>query len=454
VEVRRKATEYLGKLVSENPTIKMCPFSLTFPLSKTELALSVGPFAIDSNDGFRSSDNASNFALEAPTTLTNTLRLLRAMQLKKPILLEGSPGVGKTALVTAIAKMSGHSLARINLSEQTDISDLFGADLPVEGKDGGHFEWRDGPLLQALKSNSWILLDELNLASQSVLEGLNACLDHRGSVFIPELNKTFKIFESEETSNFSRIFGCQNPVRQGGARKGLPKSFLNRFTQVFIEALTVEDFSFVLQTTFPMLPKSLVDLMSKFSSTIQEEICQKGTFGAKGSPWDINLRDLMRWAHLTVNANRDEISTKSEFEPELYVDLIYGLRMRCSKDRANVLQLFCEMYGEVFHLRMHPNRLLWGQNNALILEDRVVCGNGLIERIDRVSGMTDNQLLVLQKDLPYIEALISCLKTGWMPILVNIFVSSSFPDSLMSCDGTVLLFSVCFHVVELHPEEC
>lgn len=74
-----------------------------------------------------------------------------------------------------------------------DISDLFGADLPVEGGTGGQFSWRDGPLLQALKNGCWILLDELNLASQSVLEGLNACLDHRGEIFIPELEKTFYV---------------------------------------------------------------------------------------------------------------------------------------------------------------------------------------------------------------------------------------------------------------------
>lgn len=74
-----------------------------------------------------------------------------------------------------------------------DISDLFGADLPVEGGTGGQFAWRDGPLLQALKQGHWILLDELNLASQSVLEGLNACLDHRGEIFVPELGKTFHV---------------------------------------------------------------------------------------------------------------------------------------------------------------------------------------------------------------------------------------------------------------------
>lgn len=34
------------------------------------------------------------------------------------VLLEGSPGVGKTSLVAAIGKFSGHTVVRINLSEQ------------------------------------------------------------------------------------------------------------------------------------------------------------------------------------------------------------------------------------------------------------------------------------------------------------------------------------------------
>ena len=49
--------------------------------------VSTGPEQIPSNLGFK---------LSAPTTGMNLRRVLRAMQISKPILLEGSPGVGKT----------------------------------------------------------------------------------------------------------------------------------------------------------------------------------------------------------------------------------------------------------------------------------------------------------------------------------------------------------------------
>ena len=47
-----------------------------------------------------------------------------------------------------------------------DVTDLFGADLPVEGGKGGEFAWRDGPFLKALKAGYWIVLDEVKVSKQ------------------------------------------------------------------------------------------------------------------------------------------------------------------------------------------------------------------------------------------------------------------------------------------------
>lgn len=51
------------------------------------------------------------------------------------------------------------------LPPSKDITDLFGADLPVEGGKGGEFAWRDGPLLAALKAGHWVVLDEVRRLS-------------------------------------------------------------------------------------------------------------------------------------------------------------------------------------------------------------------------------------------------------------------------------------------------
>ena len=148
------------------------------------------------------------------------------------------------------------------------MMDLLGMDIPVAGGRSGEFRWCDGVFLQALKAGDWVLLDELNLASQSVLEGLNAVLDHRTSVYIPELASTFQCPPT------FRIFAAQNPQTQGGGRKGLPVSFLNRFTKVHVATLQDDDLLAITHNVFPDVdPKVLQAYGTVQQSSLQRCVC-------------------------------------------------------------------------------------------------------------------------------------------------------------------------------------
>jgi midasin len=125
----------------------------------TQDRLTIGEFSIERTvSGENIADAGREFTV--PTTKMNAMRVIRALQGgTKPILLEGNPGVGKTTLVTALARACGRPLTRINLSDQTDLMDLFGTDVPVEGAEAGNFVWRNAPFLEAMQKGEWVLLD-------------------------------------------------------------------------------------------------------------------------------------------------------------------------------------------------------------------------------------------------------------------------------------------------------
>ena len=364
-------------------------------LTVNNTCLKIGPFTIAKHS---LSHVSTDLNLTAPTVITNTLRVVRTLQLRKPVLIEGSPGVGKTTLVTALARAIGMPLTRINLSEQTDIMDLFGSDVPVEGGNAGEFAWRDAPFLQAMQRGEWVLLDEMNLASQSVLEGLNACLDHRGQVYIPELDQSFL-----RHPNFV-VFAAQNPHHQGGGRKGLPASFVNRFTVVHADLFTAEDFMVICRQLYPQISTTVTQHLIHWVLSLATFVEEEKGLDSHGGPWEFNLRDVLRWHHL--------LSTKdlpvSIGIPDAYQDLLFLQRLRSSEDVAAVsakLLPSVPFRHDLFH-------------NISPLSYQV--GQGLLVRDEKSSMMfrqRSNATSTL--NLPLLESVMLCIQNHWPCLLVG-----------------------------------
>lgn len=131
-----------------------------------------------------------------------------ALRMRRPLLLEGEPGTGKTALAQALAEATGSELVRLQCYEGIDASQALydwdfprqvlhlraveaaGGDRPLEQVEQDLFTERfllDRPVLKALRTQpSLLLVDEVDRADDEFEAFLLEVLS-TGSVTIPEL---------------------------------------------------------------------------------------------------------------------------------------------------------------------------------------------------------------------------------------------------------------------------
>lgn len=151
--------------------------------------------------------------------------------------------------------------------------------------------WQDGPILKAIKNGAWLLLDEMNLASQSILEAMNSCFDFRNEIYIAELGRRFQI----DRDGNCRFFACQNSASAGGGRKSLPKSFLSRFTKIYVSSMSEDDMQAIVKQCLSNANDSnSADFYINLHNLANQFISSSCGNRIAGAPFEYNLRDLLR----------------------------------------------------------------------------------------------------------------------------------------------------------------
>ncbi len=142
-----------------------------------------------------------------PVTLT-----VLALIARGHVLLEDVPGVGKTSLITALAKTVRCSFSRIQFTPDVMPSDVTG--FSIFNQKTGDFEFRAGAVMA-----NFVLADEINRASAKTQSALLEAMEERQ---VTVDSQTYKLPEP------FMVMATQNPLESFGTYP-LPEAQIDRF---------------------------------------------------------------------------------------------------------------------------------------------------------------------------------------------------------------------------------
>ena len=205
--------------ITRVPTYKVGRGIWTLP-SLTETTVSVPtvaaakPAVVDSNDGVEATSPLAASSTASPTpsvspvvemakgtngigqshipakdplfvpfgSFTDMVSILKS-EMFYPVFVTGLSGNGKTTMIDQACAKASRAMYRVNITIETDEDDLLGGFRLVDGET----VWFDGPVVEAMRTGSVLLLDEVDLASTKIM-CLQPILEGKG-VFLKKINE-------------------------------------------------------------------------------------------------------------------------------------------------------------------------------------------------------------------------------------------------------------------------
>lgn len=212
---------------------------------------------------------------------------------RKPLLLIGHTGTGKTSMAEQIAARLGQPTIRANMNGQTTISDFVG----FWGVRGAETYWVDGVLPFAMKNGFWLIVDELDFADAPILSVLNAVLERNGKLVLKEKGHEVIIphphFRLIATANACGRMAEYRSLYQG--TNIMNEAFMDRFKCYIVDYMPEALEKKVLKASYPELSEQLCSKLVDLASSVRKAFVQEAV------QCTFSTRRLLDWAEAIVH---------------------------------------------------------------------------------------------------------------------------------------------------------
>src|SRR5690625_4417046 len=191
---------------------------------------------------------------------------IAALSMGKNILLKGPTGAGKTKFAETLSHLFNQPMFSVNCSVDLDAESLMGFKTLAYEDNKQIIEFVPGPVTNAMKSGSFLYIDEINMAKPETLPLINGVLDYRRTITNPLTNE---MIIAEEGFN---VIAAINEGYIGTVP--LNEALKNRFIVIEVPYIQDEQLKSLIQSNTKLTNESKIDLFVTLSSDLIQAVQQ------------------------------------------------------------------------------------------------------------------------------------------------------------------------------------